>query len=161
MSDLLKPSLDDTSSGKPIYSAQAAFFVAFFGGPFAVTIFTALNSKILGRFEKEKMIFVGIGLGLVCAYSYMIYSLLLEYDVIGNLGEFLKSVRKRPEIRYGGRIAGVILWGVYYQMHKKYHRAMELFGTEPPSPWNAGLTAAAIDFAIGAGIFFFILYVVM
>lgn len=145
MDDLLKPSLANDRPAVPLYSARAGFFVAFFGGPLAITFFSALNSRRLGRFRQEA-IFFATGVGLYLVLTFLIISGAPEQ------GDFLKWLaeqrRGNPLFRYGGKILALALWGGFHLLHRPFHRAMHFTGMEPPSPWKGALACLGGSFLV-------------
>lgn len=77
MENLLNPELSVEDSGQSLYSSKALFFTAFLGGPMAVILLSAMNSRILIRLKTDIIMYIAaiilfilltIGLNLV-SYS--------------------------------------------------------------------------------------------
>ncbi len=130
---LLKPSLDDRRF-KPIYSASAMFAAAFFGGGFAVLVVAAANSQRLGRLQRDAL-WLALG-GLFTASAAWIA---LKYSVEGS-----------RELRIASLGTGFLTWGLFHTLHGKMHRAMQTFGTKPPTPYLMVIGAVAFGIAMAA-----------
>ncbi|MDH4226571.1 MAG: hypothetical protein OEV59_02285 [Deltaproteobacteria bacterium] len=144
MDDLLTPSIEKDSAGKPLYSARATFFVAFLIGPFGLLLFAALNSSTLGRLKKDARFYIALIALFTAAYAYALY----VYGDFTSLKNLAASMRSDRLLHYVPRIGAVLLWALYYQMHKKHFRAMEMFGVKPRSPWAAVVLAIVVDLAL-------------
>lgn len=145
---LLEPSLEQPEAARPIYSVKATFFVAFFGGPLAVTFFSALNSKRLDRLRRDLPVYVAAAasiVGVVYLYS--------ELALDGSLFEMAREARQEftRHYRWLSRGHALVLCGVFYLLHRSAHRAQELIGADPPSPWRAGIACALADAALRIG----------
>ncbi len=143
MNDLLKPSLTKTSA-PPLYSTRANFFVAFFGGPLAITLFSALNARRLRRLGQDLPFYL-LGLAL---YLGLFAWLALNYPTGPDLLEGALEARRNPFIRYGGRFLGLVLWGGYYLRHRPFHKASDLLGLDSPNPWGPALACFGLALAV-------------
>ncbi len=147
MEDLLKPTLSSDESGIAIYSTQANILVAFFGGPLAIILFSALNSRHLNRLKKDWPAFL---VGIVATIGMLIYLMSVPDGV--DIKEWVAQ-QKRDSLfyKYGMRILALSLWAVYYYLHRQYHKAMSIFGIDPLSPWKMAvaciLAAMGINYA--------------
>lgn len=137
---LLQPTLSSEEQRVPIFSVRACFFTAFFGGPLAVTVLSALNSKRLTRLKKD-LIFYFIGMAVFLVYLFI----LLDIPEDANISEWMSSQRRENMIyKYGSRGLGLIFWAVFYYLHKQYHKTMSLFDMEPPNPWVSAIICIVI-----------------
>ncbi len=145
---LLEPSLEGEGAARPIYSVKATFFVAFLGGPLAVTLFSALNSKRLGRLRRDLPIYA-LGVAAVAATVY----LYARYAFDGGMLELAADDRRELVRRYRwlSRGMAIALCGLYYLPHRGAHRAQQLLGEDPPSPWRAGIACTVADAVVRGG----------
>lgn len=137
---LLEPTLGKGSGATAIYSVRAGFFVAFFGGPFAILIFSALNSRRLERLGRDAWIYGMLGLvavAFVVALTPIAVSSPPEWlaAAVGWLGEGSRAVRN------ASRILALLFFGAVFLLHRAFHKAAQLQGLDAPSPWLPGLGA--------------------
>lgn len=144
---LLQPSLE-RAPARPIYSVKATFFVAFFGGPLAVTLFSALNSKRLGRLRRDLPAY-GVAVVTVAAVAFLYAELALD----GSLFQLGTEARQEftRHYRWLSRGNAVVFCGAFYLLHRQAHRAQALLGQDPPSPWRAGIACALVDAVVRVG----------
>ena len=137
---LLQPTLSIKEQRVPIFSVRAGFFTAFFGGPLAVTLLSALNSRRLKRLKKDLILyFIGISGFLVYLF------ILLDIPQGVNISEWMSSQRRENMVyKYGSRGLGLVFWAVYYYLHKQYYKTMSLFDMEPPNPWTSAILCIVI-----------------
>jgi hypothetical protein len=143
--DLLQPELGGGRDHVPLYSARAGFYVAFLGGPIAIALFSALNSKRLGRLHKDIYVYLLVS---IAALSFLVFGANnLELFSFGSSND-----NPRRNLRLAFQLVGLLSFGLYYLMHKRNYRSEQIFGESPPSPWSAGilctLGAIAISFAV-------------
>ncbi|TGN17649.1 hypothetical protein [Leptospira idonii] len=120
--DLFQPSLEKKVA-VPLYSQNASFYVAFFGGIFSIIFFQSLNSFKLKRFKIDFIFYLfwmGVGLTLPFFETHKLVSRMMALAAYAN----------------------------FYFLHKKYHKANELFGTESPSPWKPGIFCSLAGISI-------------
>ena len=145
MNDLLTPSLAQEQQLVPLYSPKAGFFLAFFAGPIAITLFSALNSLRLQRLRQDLVYFV---LGIVL-YLVVKYLMLTAAPEGANVFTWIvEQRREEPLFRFGVKALALILWGGYYFLHRSYHRSMLLFGMDSPSPWKAAFACIGLSLLI-------------
>lgn len=152
--ELLKPSLATGTAGVPIYSAQAMFFTAFFGGPLAAVFLSALNSRRLARLPRDlPWYLLGALLGLGVMWVAFASP---ETFQLGAAGE--SSTDARRGARYVSRALALLLWAGYYWLHRPEYRAMTMMDVKPPSPWVPAIAsiiaALAISVAVTLGLAF-------
>ena len=146
---LLTPTLSGKPS-EPIFSKTALFASAFIGGPFAVTLMFAYNSRYLSRERRDT---AWVLLGLLAAAT----------SVVAMLVMTAHGDRDSAQIgRFVTRAAALLLWLLFSFVHAQPHRAQETFGAKPRKPWGSffgcvfvgvGLTAMTsklYEMAIGA-----------
>lgn len=133
--ELLTPSL---TSGRPepIFSAGALVATAFFGGPLAVALLGAENSRRLGRLRRDGLMILGFVLLGAASFLAALY--------LWPPGDERSMSRNA---RIAVRVVAFGLVGCFYLLHRGPYRAMQATGTEPPSPW--GPAVAAIFAGIG------------
>lgn len=143
--DLLQPELSSGGDHVPLYSARAGFYVAFLGGPIAIALFSALNSKRLGRLHKDVYVYLLVN---VAAVGFLIFG-------VNNPESFsFDATDDNPtrNLRFAYQLVGLLSFGLYYLMHKRNYRTEQIFGDKPPSPWGAAilctLGALALTFAV-------------
>lgn len=137
---LLTPSL--TPSAAPaaqLYSVQSGFLVAFFGGPLAIILYSALNSWKLRR-PLEALAYLAalvLCVGVLVAIVTGLLPLGWLADIIGN---------SAAEVLW--RALSIALFGAFYLMHRKQHRSAALFGAKPPSPWIPAIACAVLAYGM-------------
>ncbi len=145
MDDLLRPSLSSDKPTVSLFSTRAGFFMAFFGGPIAVTFFSALNSRKLERL-KDDMLFYAIG---VILFVVLVFTMLNATPDGESIINWLQEQRRNnPLFRYGSKVLALVLWGGYYYLHRPYHRAMQFAGIDSPSPWKAAFTCLGLSLIV-------------
>ena len=151
MDELFKPSLSCDKPAVSLYSSRAGFFMAFLGGPLAITLFSALNSRRLDRL-KQDMVFYAIGTVLFFVLMYIMLS--ASPDGENVMKWLLEQRRNTPFFRYGSKVLALVLWGGYYFMHRPYHRAMQFAGIDSPSPWKGALTSLGLSILVEVPLLF-------
>jgi len=142
MSDLLEPTLTRERAPVALYSMRSGFWVAFLGGPAATAIYTALNSRRLGRLARDLWLYIG---GVALAYAALYLATLFEpFDLAADEG--------RRNARLLSRGLALALWGGYFLRLRPHYRAMEVMGTAPSPPWKAAVTCILVGGAIGFGV---------
>ncbi|NHZ62409.1 hypothetical protein [Massilia genomosp. 1] len=145
---LLTPSLSPSAApAAKLYSLQSSFVLAFFGGPFAIILYSALNSWKLRR-PLDALVYLA---GLALAVTYLA-AMLTRYaplvsliDVIGNsAGEAL------------WRALALALTGIVYLLHRKQHRSAALFGATSPSPWIPAIACAVLAYGMKKAVQFYV-----
>lgn len=146
--ELLRPTLSEPGRATGIYSAQATFFTAFFGGPVAAVLIASLNSRRLTRLEKDAVFYAGGLLAFVgLTYVYFADPVLLQAAGLAAGAETDHRV-----FRYLARGLALLIWLGHYVMIRPEYNAMKLLGTEPPSPWAPALGAIALGIASSAAL---------
>ena len=138
--ELLEPSLEDGST-ESIFSVQSSFWVAFLGGPFAVLIFSGLNSQRLGRMAKDAGLFLVAGL-LAGAFTYWA-TVAIATETTPDWLELLGQGNRG--MRTASRLLALLLFSAIFLLHRPFHRAAQAHGKDAPSPWAAALGS------VGAG----------
>jgi hypothetical protein len=148
---LLTPSLSPSAApAANLYSTQSAFVLAFFGGPLAIILYSALNSWKLRRPLDALLYLAGLALsifyivGLLGGYA----PLLRLVDLIGDSG---------PEVLW--RALALALASTVYLLHRKQHRSAALFGARPPSPWIAAIACAVLAYGLRKAVQFYLVAV--
>jgi hypothetical protein len=141
--DLLAPTLSGSRPIQPIYSVRAGFFTAFFGGPIASAVMTAVNAHRLGRLRKDAWVVV---VGMAAAVMLLWWQMHLG----GN--EWLRSALGRSGPRFASRIVAFGVFGLSSLVHRPFYRHMEFAGIDSPSGWRAGIGAVLVAAVITVGL---------
>ena len=146
---LLTPSLSPSAAPTAnLYSVQSSFVLAFFGGPFAIILYSALNSWKLRR-PLDALVYLA---GMALAVSYLVavwtaYAPMVQLvNVIG---------RSAAEALW--RALALALMGVVYLLHRKQHRSAALFAGQTPSPWVPAIACAVLAYGMKEALEFYIL----
>ena len=140
---LLTPSL--SASGPPVslYSIRSSFFVAFFGGPAAILLYSGFNSWRLRRLRDIPAYLAGAAL-----------LALLVYGTRDDVDSFvwLRHELGGDTIRVLSRALALLLCGMFYLLHKKQHRSASLFNSKAPSPWIPAIACMALGYGVTVGL---------
>jgi hypothetical protein len=141
--DLLRPTLSpDTGASPAIYSANALFITAFFGGPFALIAMAALNSQRLGRVRQDAA-YLLLGALLTVAFVVIVYR--------PGAGWSVGDLSPAGTERLLWRAFSLVLAAGAYLVHRRSYRNMALIGIESPSPWKAGVACCLAGGLVLAG----------
>ncbi|HEX8612624.1 MAG TPA: hypothetical protein VF800_15160 [Telluria sp.] len=145
---LLTPSLSPSAApAANLYSVQSGFLVAFFGGPFAIILYSALNSWKLKR-PLEALAYLG-ALALSAAFLIAVTT--------GNLSlAWLARLIGNSAGEVAWRALSMTLFCLFYLMHSKQHRSAALFGAKTPSPWIPGIACAVLAHGLTLAILHFL-----
>jgi hypothetical protein len=146
--DLLRPTLGSDQAAQPVYSPRASFIVAFFGGPVAAVLFSALNSLRLRRLPHDLPVYAAALVVFVAAVGW----LLGTASGAALLGWMGAGEAERRGLRLTQRVFALALWGVFHARHRAFHRNAELMGVEAPSPWLPGIACVLAGGAATAAI---------
>lgn len=132
---LLQPILLNEEQRNPIFSSRACFFTAFLGGPVAITLLSALNSRKLKRLKND-LKFYALGTFVFLVYLFI----MLDIPEGASIGEWV-SIQRRENMlyRYGSRGMALIYWAAYYHLHKQFFTTMDNFDIVPPNPWKTSI----------------------
>ena len=142
---LLTPSLSSkTAPSTALYSVQSSFMVAFFGGGFAIILYSALNSWKLRRPLDGLAYAVAAALifALHYAVAFMWPPLMALFNTLGDSSP-----------RYAMRALSLLLFGAFFLLHRKQHRAGALFGVAPLSPWIPAIACMVAGYGINYGLY--------
>jgi len=135
--DLLKPSLrDEGGEFRQIHSSSTLFACAFFGGPFAVIAMSACNSVLLRR--KVDAIPLSAAFILSVALCVVLY----------GPGVFGLQTPDRGETWAFMRVFGVVLFGAFWWLHRRYYRGLKVSSIPPPSGILPGITFIVLGIAL-------------
>lgn len=151
MQNLLNPTLSSETFYQPIYSQRALFFVAFFGGPLALLLLNALNSIKLNRLRRDFLPY------LIALFLYVALLTVIIWSAPEGVSAWKWIVAHRREnflFKYAPRIFALILWGGFALLHRPFHKAAQLLGDNPPSPWRAALGCFAVAIVIDLALMF-------
>lgn len=145
---LLQPVLSEAHSKIALISSRALFFTAFFGGPVAIILLSALNSQRLKRLKHDFLLY---GAGLIILVAAFFYFIDIPEGAQGWqwIGEYR---RNHPIFRYGHRVLALAYWAVSYGLHRRFHKSMVLMDIEPLSPWIPAIVCVLVGGAVQLGI---------
>ena len=132
MNDLLKPTLSSEDSGRALYSSRALFFTAFFGGPMAIVLLSAL--------------------------AIFLFHVIVVPEGTYGLKWLAEYRRTTPVFKYGPRVMGLIFWSIAFAIHRKYYKAMALMEVTPLNPWGSAIICVVIGGIIQIGILCSVLF---
>ncbi|NHZ87863.1 hypothetical protein F2P45_02280 [Massilia sp. CCM 8733] len=146
---LLTPSLSPSAApAANLYSVQSSFVLAFFGGPFAIILYSALNSWKLRR-PLDALLYVA---GLALAVSYLV-AFMTGYAPLARLIDLIGG--SAADALW--RALALALMGIVYLMHRKQHRSAALFASTTPSPWIPAIACALLAYGMKKALEFYIL----
>jgi len=134
---LLTPSLSSAVI-QPLYSVRALFLTAFFAGGAAGLWLSYLNARRLHRQRTDAVYLLLLG---AVWLAFHVDLILLTRDSVpfgaswGNTGRSGRTLT---------HLAAVLVAGVALLPHRPFHRAMQVAGTSPASPWKAVLASCAV-----------------
>jgi hypothetical protein len=144
--DLLRPTLDGTRDTPALYSSQAFFFTAFFGGPVAAAAYGLVNSHRLGRLRQEAAVFVGIAVA-----ALTLFYALHELGALSSLSELMGG-RQRRNYEIFMRAIALLAFGAGWLMHRRFYRAAAISGTDELPGWVPGIATGVVG-ALASGAF--------
>ncbi len=153
MNELLKPELATAGSGRSLYSSTALFFTGFLGGPLAIILLSAQNSRLLNRLKTDLIFYCLAGF---VTFAFLYYAIVVPENAQGWrwLGEFRRA---NPVYKYGPRVIALIFWAISYALHRKFHKAMTIMDIKPLKPWGPAIICAVVGGSIQVGMVFSIL----
>jgi len=137
--DLLKPSLDgETGPSTTIFSPATGFVSGFLGGPVAAVVVGGVNAYRLGRLSRDFPIVLAafmcaIGLGM----------LLWSRGGVAWLDKHFLPGATMSLVR----LAGVVCFGLFYQLHRQHYRNMQIYAFPAPPGWGVGIIAIVFGVA--------------
>jgi hypothetical protein len=136
---LLQPTLSASSQAIPLYSVQAFFLCAFFGGPFAALAFWSVNARRAGRLQADAPLIATVAVLFVAGLWFLMRA--------------VPSDEPAPSwLRLGIRLAAIGLVGIAYLRYRERYRAMTVAGIDSPNgaivAIGCALAGAAVSFAI-------------
>lgn len=142
---LLTPSLSPHQQSARLYSTSSSFWVAFWGGPLAAILYSALNSYRLRR-PLDALAYLA-ALALFGATLYLLVSGARQPAMLW-LTDFLGAPRTTGRVLLHS--CALLCWSGFYLMHREQHRSMALFADQAPNPWLPGLACAATGYFANA-----------
>lgn len=140
---LLEPSLSPLQ-GQELYSLQASFMVAFFGGGLASVLFTSLNSRRLDRLSKDLPLLL-LGGAFFVALTVWTGTLTVPGAALPFEGDLQANSRL---MRIVSRGLALVFFGLGFLAHRRFHSAAKLSGSAHAKPWKPAL--ACVGVSIGA-----------
>ncbi len=146
---LLTPSLASTPPPRPLFSFQALFLTAFFGGPLAAVGLAGINARRADRWRRDAWL-----CGLVALAWFAVLVLVGVAIAQGQFPSWLEGfgAKAQRNLRLLGRIVALGLAGLFYHRHRPLWVAQRLAGTESPNPWKVGLAAIGVATLLTLGI---------
>lgn len=143
---LLTPVLESEQMPVPAYSTGAHFFTAFFGGPFAIILFSALNAAHMGRLQKDAWRYLLATIVSFAAIMWVVSASLSISPPAWMLSLFDGETSRA--IRWGGRAFGLVVWLALWLPYRRYYKAAEIMGVEPKNPWGPAIACVAAAIAV-------------
>jgi hypothetical protein len=143
--DLLQPSLSDPArlSLAP-YSQQTALLSAFFGGPLALAIVFAVDSRRLSRLGRDA---AWIALVLVVYIGWLV---VMHKTVAGQQAlSFLYKEIGRSGPQMIERLIALLGFTLAALLHRKEQRSANLFALPRPNGWIMGIGVIAFGYIAG------------
>jgi hypothetical protein len=136
---LVEPSLGGAPVERP-YSVRSCLLVAFFGGPFAVSLFGLLISQRLGKLTRD--------VGWLALVS-LTWAVAVLHDSAARFAqvpfEWTNALEDPARtLPYTSKFVALTAAGVFYLLNKNTWRAAELTG-DPPSPWVPALMSLGLS----------------
>jgi hypothetical protein len=150
--DLLTPVLESEPMPVPAYSTRAQFFTAFFGDAFAIILLAGLNAHHMGRLKKDSWRY-----GLALVLSIGAVGWLVTSSMAPSQPAWLTDIfggDSTRALRWGGRLFGLLVWLALWLPYRRYHKAAEIMGAEPRSPWIPALLCVGGAFVLQIAIAF-------
>lgn len=138
---LLEPSLSPLRQAPALYSLQANFMVAFFGGGLASVLFTGLNSRRLGRVSKDLPLLVAGGVFFV-VLTVWAGTLTVPGASLPFEGDLQANSRM---MRIVNRGLALVFFGLTFLSHRRFHSAAKLSGAEHAKPWKPALACVGVS----------------
>lgn len=128
---LLIPTLShDDGDVQAIYSPTALALTAFFGGPFAVILMTALNTQKLKRVRTD-VPYLLFGAAVSTAFIKLMYGSVIAANVFPAAGD------NAPRLLV--RALSLVLFAGAYGLHRRAYRNMRFAGLAAPRALPAAL----------------------
>lgn len=138
---LLRPSLQDDRPVIGLYSPTWSLLPGFFLGPFPVILYSAINSYRLRR-PLDAIIYL---LAIAGAIGLMAAAIT---QPVPEAVQWFKEATGRRDVAYTMlRVYALLLWGVFYLMHRPQHRSSNMMATLP-SAWIPCLAASVLGLAL-------------
>lgn len=127
----------------PPYSLRANVIVAFFGGVYAILLFSFLNSRRLGRAKCDAPLCVALGVAWTVAIL-----LLSQASAFGGVSAFTMPAEQPRDFRLLSRVASLVVCGVLYLRL----RPLYLSGGPTESEMPVTVKAGALALLAGTGL---------
>jgi hypothetical protein len=135
---LLKPSLQSHAMQGAMYSTTAHGFVAFFGGPLAVALFSLWGARRIGLLRRHALLYAAFLLLALTAVLGIVWLRAHTWPGWFNIGG-----TPAASARYSLQLTGLALFGLIYWRMGPYFRIGTL-NQRPPSPWLAAIVCIAL-----------------
>ncbi len=139
--ELLAPVLGETQLPVPAYSTGAQFLTAFFGGPFAIILFSGLNAYHMGRSKIDgwRYVLAMITSIIIVAWVSLVFQGVSPPAWIVDL--FGDDTGRA--VKWAVRGFGLLVWLALWLPNRRFHRAAEIMGIDPRRPWIPALICIA------------------
>lgn len=146
---LFEPSLNRDGPAAMPYSPGSLFWMAFLGGPLAVSIWFGLNARRLGRWKEDLLWTIG---AMAVALALLVGGILAPI-LLPELFDWMVGRNRRFVLRG----CGLVGWAVLRWRHARWLKASELSAQEHPSPWGPGILVLLLTNAISIGVAYLVL----
>ncbi|HKE95139.1 MAG TPA: hypothetical protein VKB34_12585 [Povalibacter sp.] len=140
--ELLQPSLSDEQPAAAPYSVRTTFLSGFFGGPFGALAISMTNSVRLRRVSRDVPLWLGL-LALTLGGAWALH----HAASAAGIRAWMMTNSGANIVRLVYRVAGVLIVGLGYLLHRREQRNTDLRAIERPNGWIAGLACIVL----GAG----------
>lgn len=138
LESLLKPSLQGHAMQGAMYSTTAHGFVAFFGGPLAVVLFSLWGVRRTGLLRQHGLLYALLLLLALATVATIVWWRTHGWPAGFNLGGTAASTA-----RYTLQLTGMAMFGLIYWCMGPYFRVSTL-NQRPPGPWLAGIVCIGL-----------------
>jgi hypothetical protein len=129
--------------GAPPYSVRSNVIVAFFGGVYAILLFSLLNSRRTGRPRADLLLYAGIALLWTLAILW-----LSQAADFGGLAAFALPSEQRRDFRLLSRVASLAVCGLLYLRLRPLYTS----GGPTESAMPETLKAGSLALVVGTGL---------
>jgi hypothetical protein len=134
------------------------FYVAFFGGTFAVTAIAFLNAKRLGLDAARRRFILVFGIACGLLTKVAVFHVIADPALVT---EFLgQDIEPKTVVRIGSRLIAILVFAVFYKIQKQADRLYQVGSVDGEEPyaslWKPGLIAVFLFIVIELAIAVFL-----